>query len=200
MIPDVKLQTPLGVDKVLLHTCCAPCSSAIVECLVRNGITPVIFYSNDNIYPREEFDKREGECLRYARSLGLEVIEDEYDHDRWLPLAAGLEGAPERGARCLECFRYRLLRAARYASAHGYKVLTTTLASSRWKSLEQIDEAGRWACAQVEGVLWWDRNWRKDGLQQRRSEIIREQQFYNQTYCGCEFSLTSHGAENGKKR
>ena len=93
MIPDVKLQAPLEVQQVLLHTCCAPCSSAIVECLLRNGITPVIFYSNDNIYPREEFDIREGECLRYARSLGLEVVEDPYDHERWLPLAAGLEDA-----------------------------------------------------------------------------------------------------------
>ena len=189
MIPDVKLQAPLGVDRVLLHTCCAPCSSAIVECLLRNGITPVIFYSNDNIYPKEEFDKRESECLRYARSLGLEVIEDEYDHARWLPLAAGLEDAPERGARCMACFQHRLLRAARYAAAHGFQVLTTTLASSRWKSLDQINAAGHWACDQVEGVIWWDRNWRKDGLQERRSEIIREQQFYNQPYCGCEFSL-----------
>ena len=193
MIPEVKLQAPLEVQQVLLHTCCAPCSSAIVECLVRNGITPVIFYSNDNIYPREEFDIREGECLRYARSLGLDVIEDEYDHERWLPLAAGLEDAPERGARCLACFRYRLLRAARYAADHGFKVLTTTLASSRWKSLEQINDAGRWACAQVDGVTWWDRNWRKDGLQERRNEIIKEMAFYNQTWCGCEFSLRNSG-------
>ncbi len=193
MIPEVKLQAPLEVQQVLLHTCCAPCSSAIVECLVRNGITPVIFYSNDNIYPREEFDIREGECLRYARSLGLEVIEDDYDHERWLPLAAGLEDAPERGARCLACFRYRLLRAARYAADHGFKVLTTTLASSRWKSLEQINDAGRWACAQVDGVTWWDRNWRKDGLQERRNELIKEMAFYNQTWCGCEFSLRNSG-------
>ena len=188
MIPDVKLEAPQGARKVLLHTCCAPCSSAIVECLVRNGITPVIFYSNDNIYPREEFDKRQGECLRYATSLGLDVIEDPYDHERWLPLAQGLEDAPERGARCLECFRYRLLRAARYAAEHGFSVLTTTLASSRWKDLSQVNEAGRWACAQVEGVTWWDRNWRKEGLQERRSEIIKEMDFYNQTWCGCEFS------------
>ena len=195
MIPDVRLEAPQGARKVLLHTCCAPCSSAIVECLVRNGITPVIFYSNDNIYPREEFDKRQGECLRYACSLGLDVVEDPYDHERWLPLAQGLEEAPERGARCLECFRYRLLRAARYAAEHGFTVLTTTLASSRWKDLNQVNEAGRWACAQVEGVTWWDRNWRKEGLQERRGEIIREMNFYNQTWCGCEFSLknTSQG-------
>ena len=193
MIPDVRLEAPQGARKVLLHTCCAPCSSAIVECLVRNGITPVIFYSNDNIYPREEFDKRQGECLRYACSLGLDVVEDPYDHERWLPLAQGLEEAPERGARCLECFRYRLLRAARYAAEHGFTVLTTTLASSRWKDLNQVNEAGRWACAQVEGVTWWDRNWRKEGLQERRSEIIKEMNFYNQTWCGCEFSLKNAG-------
>ena len=193
MIPDVRLEAPQGARKVLLHTCCAPCSSAIVECLVRNCITPVIFYSNDNIYPREEFDKRQGECLRYACSLGLDVVEDPYDHERWLPLAQGLEEAPERGARCLECFRYRLLRAARYAAEHGFTVLTTTLASSRWKDLNQVNEAGRWACAQVEGVTWWDRNWRKEGLQERRSEIIKEMNFYNQTWCGCEFSLKNAG-------
>ena len=193
MIPDVRLEAPQGARKVLLHTCCAPCSSAIVECLVRNGITPVIFYSNDNIYPREEFDKRQGECLRYACSLGLDVVEDPYDHERWLPLAQGLEEAPERGARCLECFRYRLLRAARYAAEHGFTVLTTTLASSRWKDLNQVNEAGRWACAQVVGVTWWDRNWRTEGLQERRSEIIKEMNFYNQTWCGCEFSLKNAG-------
>ncbi len=70
-------------------------------------------------------------------------------------------------------------------------MLTTTLASSRWKSLDQINEAGLWACSQVEGVTWWDRNWRKDGLQERRREIIKEMDFYNQTWCGCEFSLAN---------
>ena len=84
---------------------------------------------------------------------------------------------------------------AEYAAANGFKVITTTLASSRWKSLEQINEAGKWACEKLssfsgEGqkVLWWDRNWRKGGLQERRLEIIKEYDFYNQLYCGCEFS------------
>ena len=101
----------------------------------------------------------------------------------------GLGGEPERGGRCLKCFKLRLLRTAQYAAEHGFKVITTTLASSRWKSLDQINEAGLWACSQVDTVIWWDRNWRRNGLQERRNQIIKEYDFYNQLYCGCEFSM-----------
>ena len=176
------------MNKVLLHACCAPCSGAIVEALVQSGIRPVVFYSNSNIFPREEYDIRLNECIRYARKWGLEVVEDVYDHEAWRSCATGLEAEPERGKRCLMCFKQRLLRAAEYAAAHGFDLLTTTLASSRWKSLDQVNEAGRWACSKVNGVLWWDRNWRKGGLQERRGQIIREENFYNQLFCGCEFS------------
>ena len=193
MTPDLHIEVPGGATKVLLHACCAPCSSAIVECLMKNGIRPVIFYSNSNIYPFEEYGHRLNECLRYAKKWGLEIVEDQYNHDAWESCAAGLENEPERGGRCLQCFKFRLLRAAEYASAHGFEVLTTTLASSRWKSLDQVNEAGRWACAQVQGVTWWDQNWRKGGLQERRNQIIKEENFYNQLYCGCEYSQKKPG-------
>ena len=104
----------------------------------------------------------------------------------------GLENEPERGGRCLKCFKLRLLRTAQYARERGIKVITTTLASSRWKSLDQINEAGFWACSQLgenETPVWWDQNWRKNGLQERRLQIIKEYDFYNQLYCGCEFSM-----------
>lgn len=195
MIPDLEIQAPEGETRVLLHTCCAPCSSAIVECLMRNGITPVIFFSNDNIFPQEEYLKRKEECTRYAASLGLDIVNDDYDHGRWLEVTCGLEDAPERGPRCLECFKYRLCRAARYAADNGFRVLTTTLASSRWKSLEQINAAGRYACSTVKDLIWWDQNWRKGGLQVRRGEIIKEMDFYNQLYCGCEFSMNNLNAK-----
>ncbi len=181
--------------KILLHTCCAPCSGAIVEQLLKEGTPPTIFYCNPNIYPYEEYEIRKNECSRYAAENGLEIIDDDYDHDAWLQCTVGLEHEPERGGRCLECFKYRLLRAARYAVSHGYDTLTTTLASSRWKSLDQINEAGRWAVqraveeASTTDLQWWDRNWRKGGLQERRSQIIKEKGFYNQLYCGCEFSM-----------
>ena len=195
-------QVPLGETKVLLHTCCAPCSSAIIECLMKHGVTPVIYYCNPNIYPHEEYEIRKNECTRYARSLGLEIIDADYDHEAWLEAIRGMENEPERGGRCLKCFRLRLLRTAEYAMQRGIKVITTTLASSRWKSLDQINEAGLWACSQINGrssaaplasVVWWDQNWRKGGLQERRLQIIKEYDFYNQLYCGCEFSMRKDG-------
>ena len=190
------IQAPMGETTVLLHTCCAPCSSAIIEAMLQNGITPIIYYCNPNIYPQEEYDIRKNECTRYAQSLGLEIIDADYDHENWLSEMKGLECEPERGGRCLKCFKLRLLRTAQYARERGLKVITTTLASSRWKSLDQINEAGRWVCGMTETippddrqVIWWDQNWRKGGLQERRNQIIREYDFYNQRYCGCEFSM-----------
>ena len=203
-------EVPMGETKVLLHTCCAPCSSAIIEHLLKNGVTPVIYYCNPNIYPLEEYEIRKNECTRYAESLGLEIVDADYDHENWLEAVRGLEAEPERGGRCLKCFKLRLLRTARYAKERGIGVITTTLASSRWKSLDQINEAGTWACGQVnaamasgncgdhpEGnapdecrdVIWWGYNWKKGGLQERRLQIIKEYDFYNQLYCGCEFSM-----------
>ena len=194
-VTNLIFNAPLDEKRILLHACCAPCSSAIVEVLLQNGIEPVIFYSNSNITPYGEYEIRGNECIRYARALGLEIVCDDYDHDEWLKTVRGLESAPERGPRCLECFKFRLTCAARYAAGHGFRVLATTLASSRWKSLEQVDNAGYYACDLVNAdlpedrqVIWWARNWRKGGLQERRGEIIREQNFYNQLFCGCEFS------------
>lgn len=184
----LEVQLPEGGHRLLLHSCCAPCSGAILECLLENGIRPAVFFSNSNIEPFDEYARRRDELLRYAAANGLEVVDDDYSHEDWLcRVAAGREDAPERGARCLECFKYRLDRAARYAAENGYDVLSTTLASSRWKNLAQVDEAGNLACGRYPGLIWWGMNWRKGGLQERRSEIIREQQFYNQTFCGCEF-------------
>lgn len=166
---------------------------------MKNGITPVIYYCNPNIYPQEEYEIRRNECTRYARALGLEIVDADYDHGNWLAEVSGLEAEPERGGRCLKCFKLRLLRSAQYAAQRGIKVISTTLASSRWKSLDQINEAGRWACEEVSRqynmtppddiVIWWDQNWRKNGLQERRLQILKEYDFYNQLYCGCEFSM-----------
>ena len=189
----------MGEKTVLLHTCCAPCSSAIIEAMVSSGITPVIYYCNPNIYPHQEYEIRKNECTRYAQSLGLEIVDADYDHENWLEAVKGMEDEPERGGRCLKCFRLRLLRTAEYACQRGIRVITTTLASSRWKSLDQINEAGFWAVDEInksknivppdDSVIWWDQNWRKGGLQERRLQIIREYDFYNQLYCGCEFSM-----------
>lgn len=174
---------------LLLHTCCAPCSAAIIEWLLTEGIRPTLFYFNPNIHPVEEYEIRKSECTRYARSQGLDFIDGDYDHADWLEGIKGLEHEPERGQRCLQCFRIRLLATARMAHEKGFDTFATTLASSRWKNLEQIAKAGQEAAALFAGVEFWDRNWRKGGLSERRRILLAENKFYNQQYCGCEFSM-----------
>ena len=182
------ITVPAGVSQVLLHACCAPCSSAIVEWLLRQGVQPIIYYYNPNIWPREEYRIRKEESKRHAETLGIKWIDDDYDHESWRQSVCGLEDEPERGRRCEKCFAVRLLAAARKARELGIPHFATTLASSRWKSLEQIERAGRAAEQAVGGVSFWAQNWRKGGLQERRNQLLKAYGFYNQQYCGCEFS------------
>ena len=218
---------PEGCERVLLHACCAPCSSAIVEWLLAHGVEPVIYYYNPNIYPFEEYEKRKNESKRHAESLGIRWIEGndelritndelritndelritnyELAHSKWLEAVKGLENEPERGKRCAACFYHRLQATARKAEELGIPFFATTLASSRWKNLEQINEAGEKAEEKlritnyelritnyelrITETRFWAQNWRKDGLQERRNELLKEYGFYNQTYCGCEYS------------
>lgn len=190
---------PEGCTRVLLHACCAPCSSAIVEWLLAHKIEPVIYYFNPNIYPQEEYEIRKNESKRHAESLGIRWIDEDYghglpvtgygeSHEEWRCAVTGLEKEPERGKRCEACFYHRLLATARKAQELGIGWFATTLASSRWKNLEQINAAGMRA-AQEANVRFWAQNWRKDGLQERRNALLKEYGFYNQLYCGCEFSM-----------
>ena len=185
---------PEGCKRVLLHACCAPCSSAIVEWLLAHDIEPVIYYFNPNIYPLEEYEIRKNESKRHAESLGITWIDDDYRHEAWREAVCGLEHEPERGRRCEACFYHRLLATAKKAQELGIPYFATTLASSRWKNLEQINAAGQAAALMANGerpkanVQFWAQNWRKDGLQERRNALLKEYGFYNQLYCGCEFS------------
>ena len=183
------LLIPNDCTEVLLHACCAPCSSAIVEWLVAHGVRPTIFYYNPNSWPREEYEIRKRESQRHAESLGIRWIDGDYDHEQWRCDVQGLEGEPERGSRCSVCFRLRLTAAAQEARRQGLRFFTTTLASSRWKSIEQITAAGLAAQQAVEGTEFWAQNWRKGGLYERRNQLLKEYQFYNQQYCGCEYSV-----------
>ena len=175
--------------KLLLHTCCAPCSAAVVEWLLSQAIQPTLFFYNPNIYPDTEYEIRKKELMRYADRLGLEYIDDDYNHTYWLEKIKGLENEPERGARCLECFKIRLLATAQLANEKEFTHIATTLASSRWKNIKQIAEAGQWAVSAFPSIVFWDKNWRKNGLSERRKILLQENGFYNQNYCGCEFSF-----------
>ena len=184
----MKLELPKE-GRVLLHACCAPCSSAIVECMLQNEIRPTILYYNPNIYPIEEYEIRKSENKRYIHAIGLDFVDADYDHEGWLEDIEGLENEPERGKRCLKCFTLRMLYTAKYAAHNGFSLFTTTLASSRWKNLSVIFIAGKHAEGCYPEVTFWEQNWRKGGLSERRREIIAEYNFYNQQYCGCEFGM-----------
>ena len=188
---------------MLLHACCAPCSSAIVEWMLNHDIQPVIYYFNPNIFPREEYEIRKQESKRHAESLGIRWIDGDYEHQSWREAVCGLEHEPERSKRCEVCFYHRLLATARKAQELGIGWFATTLASSRWKNIEQVNAAGLKAeqallksnsdsglTSNSDSGLprFWAQNWRKDGLQDRRNALLKEYNFYNQQYCGCEFS------------
>lgn len=183
------------MTKVLLHSCCAPCSAAILEWMLQNDYEPTIFFYNPNIYPEEEYLKRKNEIVRYAEEINVPIVDlDEEEgpwqdrHDSWLDQTREFAQEPERGKRCLVCFKYRLCATAKYAAEHDIPLFTTTLASSRWKDIKQIFEAGQFAEEFCGGKSkFWDKNWRKGGLYERRNILAK--QFYNQQYCGCEYSI-----------
>ncbi|MDR1974423.1 MAG: epoxyqueuosine reductase QueH [Bacteroidales bacterium] len=177
------------MNKILLHSCCAPCSAAVLEWLLNNNFVPTLFYYNPNIFPKEEYEKRKNELTRHALRLDVEVIDGDYNHEEWLSTVKGLEHLPERSIRCEKCFEIRLNKTAEKTAQLHISQFATTLSSSRWKDLAQISDAGNKAAVKYDNVSFFDRNWRKDGLQQRRNELMKENNFYNQIYCGCEFSV-----------
>jgi epoxyqueuosine reductase len=170
-------------DRILLHVCCAPCSTAVVERLQEQGYDIYLFFSNSNIHPAEEFNKRIGEARKIALMLSLDLIEDAYDHDAWLAHIRGFEDEPERGKRCLKCFAYSLDKTYVMAQKLGIPGFTTTLTVSRHKSSPDIFSIG----STLPGFLAMDFK-KQDGY--TRSIVLAKQfELYRQGYCGCEFSI-----------
>ena len=180
--------------KLLLHACCAPCSLAILECLMQSDIEPFVYFFNPNIFPKSEYEHRKEELKKHCNSLKIPFADGDYERAEWKAATSDFKDEPERGARCLECFKLRLLKSAEKTRELGLKTFTTTLASSRWKSFEQICISGKFAEERVEGVKFWDFNWKKYGLSERRIELLKSGNFYNQLYCGCEYSMKTSPA------
>ena len=122
----LKINTPNNDEQVLLHCCCAPCSSAIIECMLANGIKPTVYFFNPNIYPSEEYEIRKKEAIRFMKEKNIDFIDGDYNHEAWLNSVKGMESEPERGGRCLKCFLLRLTETARYASENGFRLLLYT--------------------------------------------------------------------------
>ncbi len=180
---------PGGERRVLLHSCCAPCSGSVMEDMHKAGIALTVYFYNPNIHPRKEYDLRKNENIRYAGAMGIPFIDADYDPGAWFQKMKGHEWDPERGERCSLCFEMRFVKTAAYAHEHGFKVITSCLGISRWKDFDQVTRAGRHAASLFPGVSYWDYNWRKGRGSERMIEIAKKERFYQQEYCGCAYSL-----------
>lgn len=186
---NMAFKLPNEADKLLLHSCCAPCSGEVMQRLLDAGIIYTIYFYNPNIHPLKEYEIRKNENIRFAEKNNVPFIDGDYDKDEWFKRAKGMEFEPERGIRCTMCFDMRFERTALYAHEHGFSVFTSSLGISRWKNMEQINDCGIRAASHYPNMTYWTFNWRKDGGSQRMIEISKEEQFYQQEYCGCIYSL-----------
>lgn len=180
---------------VVLHACCGPCASACVPRLAETGHAVTLLFANSNIDTEEEFERRRAAAAELARAEGVPFVALPYDHADWLrTVAAGFEGAPEKGERCACCFRYSLSKAADYAAAHGLEAFTTSLTVSPHKVSPVVFAAGE-AAASATGdtatrppprFLAIDFK-KREGfkLSVQRAATLG---LYRQSYCGCEFS------------
>ena len=184
-----KLETPNGESSLLLHSCCAPCAGEIMEAVAASEIKTTVYFYNPNIHPVQEYELRKEENKRYCQKLGFNFIDADYDKDNWFKRIKGLENEPERGERCTKCFDMRFERSALYAHENKFSLFATTLGISRWKDLDQVNNSGLRAADRYSGLNFWDFNWRKAGGSPRMIEISKREEFYQQEYCGCVYSL-----------
>lgn len=184
-----QLTLPKGAESLLLHSCCAPCSGEVMEALLFSKIDFSIFFYNPNIHPVQEYEIRKEENIAFAKKHQIPFIDADYDKDNWFQRVKGLEWEPERGKRCSACFDMRFERTALYAHEHGFPVISSSLGISRWKDMNQINQAGIKAASRYPQLEYWTYNWRKSGGSERMYEIAKREQFYQQEYCGCVYSL-----------
>ena len=177
--------------RLLLHSCCGPCSSAVLEYLTQYFAVSVFWY-NPNIYPQAEFDRRLQAQEKLLSKMGLkesvELITLPRDSASWYRATEGLEREPEGGARCTECFRLRLREAAQYAAEKDYEWFCSTLTLSRHKDPVRINALGEQYAAEF-GIRWLPSEFKKRGRELRSKQLCEEYGIYRQDYCGCEYSL-----------
>lgn len=203
MLERKVLTLPEGADKLLLHSCCAPCSGEVMEALIASKIDFTIFFYNPNIHPVQEYEIRKEENVVFAKKHHIPFIDADYDKDNWFARVKGLEWEPERGQRCTACFDMRFERTALYAHEHGFRVFSSSLGISRWKDMNQINQSGLRAAARYPSMIYWTYNWRQEGGSARMYEIAKREHFYKQEYCGCVYSLRDTNTwrkQNGRER
>lgn len=181
--------------KLLLHSCCAPCSSYTLEYLSKYFEITVLYY-NPNISPKEEFDKRFAEQERLIKAMPLTnevgLICGEYDYNDFLKIAKGYEACREGGERCFRCYRMRLEKTAQLAKEKNFDFFCTTLSISPLKNSQKLNQIGL-ELAEQYGVKWLPSDFKKREGYKRSIELSREYDLYRQNFCGCVFSKEEIG-------
>lgn len=181
------------MKKMLLHSCCAPCSSAVIERLLAETDFDIsVFYYNPNIYPEAEYLKRESEQIRLINLLDnprVHFIKAPYDAESFYQCAKGFEGEKEGGARCAECFALRLGVTAEFAKGNGFDIFATTLTVSPHKNATVINNIGQKISSQT-GVEYYVADFKKRDGYKRSIELSKLYGLYRQNYCGCAFGLS----------
>lgn len=179
---------------MLLHICCAPCSTHVVEKL-RDRYHVTGFFYNPNIHPRDEYERRMATAERYAANIGLELLEGEYDVERWMEATKGFEGEPEGGARCSLCYRLRLEETAKRARDEEFKYFATTLTISPRKKASIINPIGR-EIAEKYRLFFHEEDFKKKDGFKHSVEMSRVHELYRQDYCGCIYSRKERKASS----
>ena len=172
--------------KLVLVSCCAPCSAGAIKQLADGEISGVddfiVLFYNPNIFPNDEYLKRMNEQIKYCDELGVKYAIGDWDHDKWKQAVKGLESEPEKGKRCDVCFAYRFAYARDFAIKNGYNAVASVLGVSKHKDQSQVDAAAKRVLGDIQYIpIRWDEN--------LRQSINRVSNFYRQNYCGCEFSF-----------
>ena len=176
--------------KMLLHSCCGPCSTSVIDRL-KEEYDLTIFYYNPNIYPREEYQKRLAEQQKYVSLIGLDivVVDGKYDDNAdFEGHCVGLENEKEGGARCSVCFAYRLDKTAQYAKQNGYDIFATTLTVSPHKNAKVINDIGL-KIAQKYNIEYLVADFKKQDGYLKSIRLSQKYSLYRQNYCGCKYSL-----------
>ncbi len=187
--------------RLLLHACCAPCSSYCLEYLNRFFDITLYFY-NPNIFPEEEYVYRAGELEGLLKKMGLDnvnLVREEYDDREFFDRVKGLENEPERGARCTVCYRLRLERAVEYAKKNGFDYITTTLSISPYKDADRLVSIGE-KLAEGRNVKYLTSDFKKKNGYKRSIELSSEYGLYRQDYCGCVYSKNEKRKSDENKK
>lgn len=193
---DVLINRLENKPKLLLHSCCAPCSSYVLEYLSKHFDITVLYY-NPNIYPEKEYFFRENEQERFINQVfsnDVKFKKEEYNPDEFYTAVKGLEGIKEGGERCFKCYHLRLEKTAQIAKENNFDYFTTTLSISPYKNAEKLNEIGE-ALSEKYGVEYLVSDFKKKNGYKRSTELSREYNIYRQDYCGCVFSKAEREAE-----